>query len=181
MHWTIQLFNATCIFKYTGQLTCKKRTALTFNIIWEVHAPGMKCVIYPIYWWRNLSQQGRQARQLFKQLFQTWKRATSEVPEQLSFLRGRMACSVHLFLRRAQSELRDAVRGRLPVVPPSHWRSVGVLHLEPGEARRRSLAPAYGQLQAKHPPAADRGRPIHRTYFHSFKSGQINRSMYWTL
>lgn len=37
---------------------------------------------------------------------------------------------------------REAGGGRLPVVPPCHWRAVGVLVSEPGKARIRSLTAA---------------------------------------
>ncbi len=78
------------------------------------------------------------------------------------------------FPEKAPTEPRDAVRGRLPVVPPPHWRSADALVLESGEARRRSLAHASQRLNETNLTTADRGRQINRIHIFIHKSGRIN-------
>lgn len=110
----------------------------------------------------KLSEQ-RNSSTLQEKLFQTIKQTTDEVLA--SFPSS--AWRVHLFLRDAQTESREAVGGRLPVVPPCHWRAVGVLVLEPLEARIRNVT-ATASLPRQETPHSGGQRETNQLHHLSF-------------
>lgn len=119
---------------------------------------------------------GKQLVSLRERLFQTIKNPLGEDLSRVSFPTELLVCSVHLFPRekKGPNEPRDAVRGRLPVVPPSHWRSMDALVLRWGKARRRGLTRSSQPLHKGDLTTAHRGSQVKCTYIFIHKSGQTN-------
>lgn len=85
------------------------------------------------------------------QLFRTINKPPAKFRPQVKFPRGLVVWSVHSFPpKSAPTDLRDTVRGRLPVVPPSHWQLSGCV----GFSARKSPEGGVWRLPASH--AADK-------------------------
>lgn len=82
-------------------------------------------------------------------------------------------------LLRAPAEPRDALRGRLPVVPPSHWRRVDALNLLHRAARRWSLRASSQPLKRAHLTAAQRGKRREQFRVSIHKSGERRPDVGW--
>lgn len=82
-------------------------------------------------------------------------------------------------LLRAPAEPRDSLRGRLPVVPPSHWRRVDALNLLRRAARRWSFPASSQPRKRGHLTAAQRGTRRERFRVSIHKSGERRPDVVW--